>query len=127
MSFYIDLDISLETINDEPQLIYNNEAIVQSLVCLLLTEPGEIEYDPECGTEITSLLSMNPSDTINLELIKMKTIIVLGDYEPRAKIKDMRFEFDADNRTLTVLIFFSTVELPEAVNKLIINLRRRLI
>jgi len=127
MSNYLDLDISMETINNEPQLIQNNEVIVQSLVCLLLTEPGEIEYVPDYGTVITELLSLNKNDKISLELIKMKLMIALNEYEPRAIIKDIQFDFEVDQRALIVKIYFSTVDLPEAVNELIVDLRRRLI
>ena len=127
MSFYLDLDISMETINDELQLIYNNEAIVQSLVNLLLTEPGEIENDPECGTEIISLLSLNPSDLVSLELIKFKTIKILEIYEPRVTIKDLVFDFEKNERILNIKIYFSTVDVPQVVNELIVDLRRRLI
>lgn len=125
--YYIDIDISFETIDGEIQLIENTEAVIQNIIFVLLTDKGSIDFEPpDFGCNLTEILFENYK-TINFSKYVDDIKLTLRKYVTNADIKDVKFIVNKNDRSVQVEVYFSTVVLPEVVNRIIIDTRRRLI
>lgn len=68
----------------------NEDAVKQSLSNLLRTQLGERFYDSKKGSKLADLLFENPS-FMDLELAKANIRDVIGRYEKRVLLRDIRF------------------------------------
>lgn len=68
----------------------NEDAVKQSLSNLLRTQLGERFYDSKKGSKLADLLFENPS-FMDLELAKANIRDVIGRYEKRVLLRDVRF------------------------------------
>ena len=68
----------------------NEDAVKQSLSNLLRTQLGERFYDSNKGSKLADLLFENPT-FMDLELVKANIREVIGKYERRVILQDVRF------------------------------------
>lgn len=114
-------DFDLHPIKKDLVRRTNEDAVKQSIRNIILTNTGERLYNPDFGSQISSLLFENFSETTQSSL---KNVIetAIKNFEPRAKIEDVRVEGDIDSNSLIVAIVFSVINKEEPVTlQLILN------
>lgn len=89
-------------------VLTNEKAIAQSLKNLLLTEFGEIPFNPEIGSGIRSLLFEPASEILTLSL-KERIKSVIDNYEPRINLKAIKIQDDSDSNSYIVDISYTIV------------------
>jgi phage baseplate assembly protein W len=99
----------------------NEDAVKQSIRNIILTRTGERIYNPTFGSQISSLLFENFSETIQSSLKSAIETAIRND-EPRANLIDVRVEGDIDSNSLVVTIIFAVINKEDPVTlQLILN------
>lgn len=114
-------DFDLHPIKKDLVRRTNEDAVKQSIRNIILTNTGERLYNPNFGSQISSLLFEQFSETTQSSL---KNVIetAIKNHEPRAKLEDVRVEGDIDSNSLIVTILFSVINKEEPVTlQLILN------
>lgn len=125
--YYIDIDIKFETIDGEVQLVTNTEAVIQNIVFVLLTEKGSIDFEPpDFGCSLTEIIFENYK-TIDFSKYADDIKLTLNKYVYNAHIRDVQFIVNKAQRAIQLEVYFTTDILPEVVNKIIVDTRRRLL
>lgn len=102
--------------------VTNEDAIKQSLKNIMRTMEGERFYNTRKGSYIWNSM-FEPYDPSSLELLRLK-IIESCAWEPRAIIRDVRFNASLDENAYDVTIVFSTVNVPDQFFDLTITINR---
>lgn len=76
------------------------ESIKQSVLNILLTNPGERPFDPNFGCDIKSLLFEN-FDSLVASVLEDKILLALSNYEPRVKVLDLVVDETPDRNAIT--------------------------
>lgn len=102
---YRDLDLSFlnHPITGDILKITGEDAVVQSIKNLILTEFYERMFHPEIGSQIHGLLFENMTP-ITAGLIADSIRDVITNYEPRAGILDLEVEADEENNGYTIFL-----------------------
>lgn len=112
---YSDFDLTLATKPSGD--IYKKvdaEAVKQSVKTIIQTNHGEKPFNPFFGANIRAqLFELNNPDLA--DTIKRDIIIAIENYEPRAKILDVKVSNLIDFNDLTVTINFKVVSTDEIV------------
>lgn len=86
----------------------NDEAVKTSIKNLLQTNRGERFFNTSIGSNIRSLLfELNSPATAQVLEDLIKTMI--GNYEPRARVEDVRVTNDEEGHSMTATIIFSVI------------------
>lgn len=97
-----------------PVLLDDEDAVLNSVICLFGTERGEREFLPEYGSNISGFL-FDPIDPATASKIRFGLIIALERWEPRVEIDQSRTLVIPDPLNLvgyTVDLAMSIVGLP---------------
>lgn len=114
-------DFDLHPIKKDLVRRTNEDAVKQSIRNIILTNTGERLYNPNFGSQISNLLFEQFSETTQSSL-KNVIEIAIKNYEPRAKLEDVRVEGDIDSNSLVVTILFSVINKEEPITlQLILN------
>lgn len=114
-------DFDLHPIKKDLVRRTNEDAVKQSIRNIILTKTGERLYNPNFGSQISSLLFEHFSETTQASL---KNVIetAIKNHEPRASVNDVRVEGDIDSNSLVVTILFSVINKEEPITlQLILN------
>ncbi len=84
--------------------VYDENAIKQSVVNLVLTKQGEIPFKPWKGTKIHGLLFENYSPVIEHEITKEVEYVL--EQEPRIRLIGVESSFDEMKQTYFIKIKF---------------------
>jgi len=76
------------------------ESIKQSVLNILLTNPGERPFDPNFGCDIRSLLFEN-FDSLVASVLEDKILLALSNYEPRVRVLDLVVDETPDRNAIT--------------------------
>ena len=87
--------------------VYNENAIRQSIVNLVLTKQGEIPFKPWKGTKIMSLLFENHSPIIEHEI--KKEIEYALEQEPRVRLQNVEIYYDENSNAYKIKITYLIV------------------
>ncbi len=121
--FLINLDQS--PITGNLARVVNEDSIKQSIKNLILTNRSERLFQPLVGSRIKSLLFEN-FDSFLLSNIENEIKETIALNEPRAIIEKVSIEESSiDNKSLSITIFFSTINNPEITNMNILLKRVR--
>lgn len=111
MSRYIDLSYSFElTADGDLPLVYDNDALYQSIVTILETptglRPGVGNDDFGCNVRryIFGELSEGTADSIREEIFEQ-----LGKYEPRIIVDKVDIEIDIDAKAYYIKIYYHAI------------------
>ena len=100
------------------------EAVKRSVKNLIQTNHYERPFHPEIGSDVRALLfeNMTPLTALNLE---RKVVEVLVNFEPRAKIVDVRANADIDGNGyhLTISFYVVGIQTPITVETFLQRLR----
>ena len=93
-----DLSITFKKhpVSDDLVVVKDKAAIVQAITALLLTNKGERPFQPDLGCDIRKSL-FEPLDYATSGLIRSQILDVLGKYEPRIEVDDIRVSPDEQN------------------------------
>ena len=105
-----DLSITFKKhpVSDDLVVVKDKAAIVQAITALLLTNKGERPFQPDLGCDIRRSL-FEPLDYATSGLIRSQVLDVLGKYEPRIEVDDIRVSPDEQNNGYDVELFFAIV------------------
>tara|TARA_B100001142_G_scaffold6565_1_gene6667 strand:- start:48437 stop:48829 length:393 start_codon:yes stop_codon:yes gene_type:complete len=105
-----DLSITFKKhpVSDDLVVVKDKAAIVQAITALLLTNKGERPFQPDLGCDIRRSL-FEPLDYATSGLIRSQVLDVLGKYEPRIEVEDIRVSPDEQNNGYDVELYFTIV------------------
>ena len=105
-----DLSITFKKhpVSDDLVVVKDKAAIVQAITALLLTNKGERPFQPDLGCDIRRSL-FEPLDYATSGLIRSQILDVLGKYEPRIEVDDIRVSPDEQNNGYDVELYFAIV------------------
>lgn len=86
----------------------NENAIVNSLRNLIMTNYNERAFNPTIGSNITAML-FEPLDPVTASIIRNEIIIMVQNFEPRVSVTDVEVMPDYDNDGFNVTINFYIV------------------
>ena len=111
MSFYSDIDWNLEreTTNDI-KVVEDAVSINQSIKNILLTNRGEVFFDPLFGSGIRQLL-FEKMDIVTEYLLEQEINYAIENYEPRIKINNIDIESNYDTLVYSVSIEYIIIKL----------------
>jgi len=100
------LNFAANPFSGDLSVLTNEKAIAQSLKNLLLTDFGEIPFNPMVGSGIRSLLFEPASEMVTYAL-KEKIVHVIQNYEPRINLKGLNIKDDSDSNSYIIEISYS--------------------
>ncbi|AIX26799.1 baseplate wedge subunit [Synechococcus phage ACG-2014i] len=105
-----DLSITFKKhpVSDDLVVVKDKAAIVQAITALLLTNKGERPFQPDLGCDVRRSL-FEPLDYATSGLIRSQILDVLGKYEPRIEVEDIRVSPDEQNNGYDVELYFAIV------------------
>ena len=93
-------------------LITNEQAVLESIYNLLMTQPGERVMEPKFGCDLNKYIFQPLSEYMAI-LIADEIELAIGNNEPRALDLLVEVDPDYDNLTYTVTILFSVTTTPQ--------------
>lgn len=103
--------------------VTNEESVKQSLKNIVLTSVGERFYDSNKGSKIKqSLFELFDPTTIEISQLQLNEVI--STYEPRAIVRDIRFQENIDSNGYYVTIVFSIINIPDQTFTLDVSMQR---
>ena len=120
----LDLDFTRNPVTSDVVKLTDVEAVKRSVKNLIQTNHYERPFHPEIGSDVRALLfeNMTPLTALNLE---RKVVEVLVNFEPRAKIVDVRANADLDGNGyhLTISFYVDGIQTPITVETFLQRLR----
>lgn len=111
MADYVDLDYSMnKTTFGDITFQEDANAVKQSMIDILLTKVGEMEYRPLYGSKIHTLLMEKMSEITAIRL-RDEITVALENWEPRIKLTDIEIVRYADEKYYDVFIHFDLLRL----------------
>ena len=118
------LDFTRKPVTSDVVKLTDVEAVKRSVKNLIQTNHYERPFHPEIGSDVRALLfeNMTPLTALNLE---RKVVEVLVNFEPRAKIVDVRANADIDGNGyhLTISFYVVGIQTPITVETFLQRLR----
>lgn len=111
MADYVDLDYSMnKTTFGDITFQEDANAVKQSMIDILLTKVGEMEYRPLYGSKIHTLLMEKMSEITAIRL-RDEITVALENWEPRIKLTDIEIVRYTDEKYYDVFIHFDLLRL----------------
>lgn len=107
-------DLNLLPGTGDLEALQNEDAVKNSIVNLMKTNRGERFFRPNLGSDIYRLLFENvtPTTSSTIEDFIRSTI---SEYEPRAKVLEVRVDADSEDNTVFVTIIFNILNKTDPV------------
>lgn len=102
----------------------NDFAIREALKNLILTENGERPFQPTIGTAIKNMLFENLTPQAIL-MMRQTIEIAISNHEPRVVLKDLSVVPDDEHNTVSVTLFYTTINSPGLIQDLTVTLLTR--
>lgn len=104
--YFIDISKSVTASAKDLSIIRNDNAVLESVYNVLLTEPGERIMDPRFGTRLKRYL-FDPLDTITARSIMREIVSALQRYEDRVTDLNVIVTPKPDLNTFEIEVIFS--------------------
>lgn len=126
MSTYRDLDLSFSAHPVTGDVVMKNDvpAVLQSIRNLILTDVGEILWDPAIGGGVSKLL-FEPNDTMLQMQLYDKVKITIERFEPRVEVVDIAISKFNNNYGIYLKITFYILNNSEPITETIAIKRLR--
>ena len=110
---HVDLDLFFSKKNSTKDVntLINVTAIKRSVRNLILTNPFERPFHPEIGSGVRDIL-FEPMTPITTTILNQKIEDVIDNFEPRARLIEVRAKPDLDRNAYEVTIKFYVVNAP---------------
>lgn len=112
----IDFTFTRKPVVKDVALSFDDQAVIRSVRNLLSTKKYERPFAPELGSNIDALLFENFSP-MTASMIESEMKSVIDNYEPRAKINEIKVSLSPDQNSYvaTVSFFIENATLPTTV------------
>jgi len=100
------MNFTANPFSQDLSVLTNEKAVAQSLKNILLTEKGEIPFDPNFGSGIRTLLFEPVSEVVTITL-KEKVLAAIKSYEPRISLKALLIKDDPDTNSYVIDISYT--------------------
>jgi phage baseplate assembly protein W len=102
-NLYSDLDLTFSKLptTGDVALRYDDQAVIRSVVNLLLTNFYERPFQPDLGSNMSSFL-FEPMSSITASSMKSEIKNVINNYEPRVTISELQITPDELNNLYNV-------------------------
>jgi phage baseplate assembly protein W len=116
----IDFTFTKKPVTGDVALSFDDQAVIRSVRNLLSTRNYERPFNPDLGSSMDALLFENISPLV-ANSIKNEISRMIGNYEPRANIKDVVVNSDPDKNAYNVTLSFyiENATLPTTVTLLL--------
>ena len=116
----IDFTFTKKPVTGDVALSFDDQAVIRSVRNLLSTRNYERPFNPDLGSSMDALLFENISP-LTANSIKNEITRMIGNYEPRANIKDVVVNSDPDKNAYNVTLSFyiENATLPTTVTLLL--------
>ena len=116
----IDFTFTKKPVTGDVALSYDDQAVIRSVRNLLSTRNYERPFNPDLGSSLDALLFENISPLV-ANSIKNEISRMIGNYEPRANIKDIVVNSQPDKNAYNVTLSFyiENATLPTTVTLLL--------
>ena len=104
----ISMTFQVNPLNDDLIAIKNEAAIARSIRNIVFTQPGEVPFEPEFGSNISNALFENVDETAAIT-IKDEIENSIENFEPRVSLIDVEVEPDYDNNEFIAKILYTIV------------------
>ena len=113
---YQDFLSSMQFSSDTSDLFLstNEDSVKQSIINLLLTNPGEKLFNPTLGSEINKILFENITPQTTASLIKLIRNTI-ENFEPRAQLLDVIASPLEEENAYSITIVFSVINKTEPI------------
>ena len=101
----IDFTFTKKPVTGDVALSYDDQAVIRSVRNLLSTRNYERPFNPDLGSSLDALLFENISP-LAANSIKNEISRMIGNYEPRANIKDVVVNSQPDKNAYNVTLSF---------------------
>ena len=106
-----DIDFEKNTFTNDVSLKTDRNAIRQSIMNIILTNPGEKPFDSSFGTGLYNFLFENVTNDVELERMEMDIKNEILAREPRAEVETVVWDdSNIDNNELTVEINYTVFQ-----------------
>lgn len=102
----------------------NDFAIRDSLKNLILTEKGERPFQPTIGSTIRDSL-FNQMDELTVNRLRSSVEETIKNHEPRALFRDISVVLDDARNSISLTIFYTTINSPGQIQDLTVNFLTR--
>ena len=103
----IDLTLALKTTGDVYKKI-DAAAVKQSIKNILMTNRTEKPFEPFYGGNLNDFL-FNLSETFSDFEIQEQVTLAINNYEPRARVLDVRSKLNPDRNSISVAVTFKVI------------------
>ena len=104
----ISMTFQVNPLNDDLIAIKNEAAIARSIRNIVFTQPGEVPFEPEFGSNISSALFENVDETAAIT-IKDEIENSIENFEPRVELISVEVFPNFDNNQFDVLIIYEII------------------
>jgi phage baseplate assembly protein W len=94
--------------------ITNADSVNQSIKNILMTNKGEVPFNPLFGSRLNHLL-FEPINYITTALIKDEILTALNNFEPRIKIEEIKVRELYDEKAYKILLKYILLYFNESV------------
>ena len=100
------LNFAANPFSNDLSVLTNEKAVAQSLKNLLMTERGEIPFNPKVGSGIRRLLFEPVSEVVTITM-KEKIVTTIENYEPRITLKGLNIKDDPETNSYIIEISYT--------------------
>ena len=113
----LDLNFTKHPVRDDVNILTAERAVINSVKNLLLTNHYERPFQPDLGSNIRRLLFEN-ADAITASLLEREIQQTIENFEPRARVKDIRViaKFDENGFEVELTFYIVNVTAPITIN-----------
>lgn len=113
----LDLNFTKHPVRDDVNILTAERAVINSVKNLILTNHYERPFQPDLGSNIRRLLFEN-ADSITASLLEREIQQTIENFEPRARVKDIRViaKFDENGFQVELTFFIVNVTAPITIN-----------
>lgn len=120
MATYRDLDLSFQAHPVTGDLVMKNDvsAVLQSIRNLVLTEAGEILWDPTIGGGVGKLM-FEPNDMMLRMQLHDKILNTISRFEPRVEVENLEIKTFENGNGIYIRLTFNILNNPEPITETI--------
>ena len=113
----LDLNFTKHPVRDDVNILTAERAVINSVKNLILTNHYERPFQPDLGSNIRRLLFEN-ADSITASLLEREIQQTIENFEPRARVKDIKViaKFDENGFEVELTFYIVNVTAPITIN-----------
>lgn len=110
----LDLNFTAHPVKKDVNKLTDEVAVINSVKNLILTNHYERPFQPDIGSNVQKLLFEN-MDIITASSLEREILTTITNFEPRARVSDIRVSPDFDNNNYSVYMEFFILSRTEPI------------